>query len=202
MKIVAVADVHGDADALDRILVKERSWDLFVFAGDALGKGERNNEVIETISEIDNLVAVLGEWDYAVLYGKTGLVPREYVQDVLRIREELHRENADFLKQLPLVAERRLGDRTITVVHGTPDAVLIRGIGPWTEPASIRAYLSKTEILITGHTHVPHIFQWKTKRHGQRLYVNPGSPSDPRSGAKKTYAVINTEDWKVKIRTV
>ncbi|GEM_PF-3482580 len=202
MKIVAVADVHGDADALDRILVKERSWDLFVFAGDALGKGEGNNEVVETLSEIDNLVAVLGEWDYAVLYGKTSLVPREYVQDALRIREELRKENADFLNQLPLVAERQLDGKRLTVVHGTPDAVLLRGIGPWTEPASIRAYLSKTDLLITGHTHVPHVFQWKTKRYGQRLYVNPGSPSYQGSGAKKTYAVLDTEEWEVKIKTV
>ncbi len=204
MKIVAVADLHGDADALDRILVKEQSWDLFVFAGDALGVGGSNNEVVETLSEIENLVAVLGEWDYAVIYGKTALVARGSAEDVLRIRDELRRENTDFLRGLPLVGKAQIDGKQLTVVHGTPDELLLQGIGPWTERAAIRAYLTKTDILISGHTHIPHVFQWKTKRLGSRIYVNPGSPAFPKNEARKTYAILETDGahLSAKIRTV
>ncbi len=203
MRIIIVSDVHGDADTLDRILVKERNWDLFIFAGDAVGRGEEPNEVVETLRGIENLVAVLGNWDYAVVRGKVDMARKsEDADNVLWTRSVLREENLRWLQMLPLVREVNADGKKITVVHGTPDVMLYGYIYPWTEKSIVRAYLKDTDVLITGHTHVPHVFEWNTKKWGRRIYVNPGSPTFPASGAKKTYAVLDTEKWVVKIRTL
>ncbi len=201
MKILIVSDVHGNADALDKIIVKEKRWDMFIFAGDAVGRGEEPNEVIETLREIENLVAVLGNWDYAVARGKADMVRKEEdIDNVLWTRSVLREDNLKWLKMLPLVREVSVGRKKITVVHGTPDVILYGYIYPWTERSALRAYLKDTDILITGHTHVPHVFEWKTKQWGRRIYINPGSPSFPASGARKTYAVLDTENWTARIK--
>ncbi len=49
--------------------------------------------------------------------------------------------------------------------------------------------LKKGDILITGHTHVPKL---QEGRDGI-IYLNPGSPSRPRSEDGPTYAVISDE---------
>ena len=203
MKILIVSDVHGNADALDRILVKEKNWDIFIFAGDAVGRGEEPNEVIETLADIENFVGILGNWDYAVIRGKVDMSRKgEDADNVIWTRSVLRPENLKWLEMLPMVKELEIEDKKITIVHGTPDAILYGYIYPWTDRSVIRAYLKETDILITGHTHVPFVFEWETQKWGVRIYVNPGSPSYPKSGARKTYAVPDTEKWKVMIRQI
>ena len=203
MKILVVSDVHGDADALDRIIVKEKYWDLFVFAGDAVGRGSEPNEVIETLRDVENFVGVLGNWDHAVIRGRVDMSRKEEdAENVAWTRSVLRPENLKWLQMLPLVREIEVDGKKITAVHGTPDVMLYGYIYPWTEKSIVRAYLKNTDILITGHTHVPFIFEWETQRWGWRLYLNPGSPSYPNGGARRTYAVLDTEKWRVKIKTI
>ncbi len=203
MKLLIVSDIHADADALDKILVKEREWDLFVFAGDAVGRGEEPNEVIETLKNIEGFVGVLGNWDYAVIRNRADMSRRdEDRENVAWTRSVLRPENLRWLQMLPLVKEIAVDGKKITVVHGSPDVILYGYIYPWTEKSVIRAYLKETDILITGHTHIPFVFEWETQRWGRRLYINPGSPSFPAEGSRKTYAVLDTENWAVKIKSL
>lgn len=204
MKIVVTADIHADADVLDRIIVKEKHWDAFIFAGDAVGQGNEPNEVVETLRGIENLVAVMGNWDYAVVRGRTDMTRREEdLKDVLRMRRELSKENMHWLQMLPLVKKLELGGRRITILHGSPDSILYGHIYPWTDKTTLRTFLRENgEILIVGHTHIPLIFEWETQKYGKRIIINPGSPSFPEGGSRRSYAVIETDGWKIKMKTL
>ena len=203
MKILIVSDVHADADALDKILVKERSWDIFLFAGDAVGRGKEPNEVVETLKSLDNVYAVLGNWDYAVITGKVDMARKEEdKENVEWTRSVLREENMRWLQMLPLVKELTVEGKKITIVHGSPDMALYGYIYPWTDKATMRAHLKETDMLVVGHTHIPVLFEWNTKTWGRRILINPGSPAFPASGAKRTYAVLDTNGWKMKIKTL
>ena len=203
MKVLIVSDIHANADALDRIITRERNWDLFVFAGDAVGRGEEPNEVIETLRDIENFVGVLGNWDYAVVRNKVDMARKEEdAENVEWTRSVLRPENMHWLQMLPLVKEVNVDGKKMTVVHGSPDVILYGYVYPWTDKSALRTYLRETEMLVVGHTHIPFVYEWKTKTWGRRSLINPGSPSFPANGEKPSYAVLDTEKWKVKIKTV
>ncbi|NPA76660.1 MAG: metallophosphoesterase family protein [Candidatus Diapherotrites archaeon] len=203
MKLLIVSDVHGNADALDRIIMKEKQWDLFVFAGDAVGRGPEPNEVIETLRDVENFVGVLGNWDYAVITGKVDMARKEEdKENVEWTRSVLREENMYWLQMLPMVKELDIDSKKMTIVHGSPDVILYGYVYPWTDKSALRTYLRETELLVVGHTHIPFVFEWKTKTWGHRILINPGSPAYPKSGAKPSYAVLDTECWRVKIKTV
>lgn len=43
----------------------------------------------------------------------------------------------------------------------------------------------EVDIVVYGHTHIP-MFEY----HGEKLLINPGSPSRPRGGSKPSFAVL------------
>lgn len=201
MKILIVSDIHADADALDRIIVKERNWDVFIVAGDIVGYGYEPNEVIETLKGLENVVAVMGNHDYAVLTGRTEMFRPEAVEVIKWTREVIKDENKAWLKTLPLRRDVEVDGKTITVVHGSPEIPLWGYVFPWEDRKMLRWYLKKSgDFLVVGHTHIPFLFEWETKAHGKKVLINAGSPSFPRGGTRPTYVVIETKDWKVKFK--
>ena len=50
MKILVIADVHGNAEALAAVLERERDADTTVFLGDTVLPGPQPNETIELLS--------------------------------------------------------------------------------------------------------------------------------------------------------
>ena len=49
MKILVIADVHGNAEALSAVLAKERDADATVFLGDTVLPGPQPNETMELL---------------------------------------------------------------------------------------------------------------------------------------------------------
>lgn len=201
MKVLIVSDIHADADALDRIIVKERNWDVFIVAGDIVGYGYEPNEVIETLKGLENVVAVMGNHDYAVLTGWTDMFRPEAAEVIRWTAEMIRGENRAWLKGLPVRVDVPVGGKTITVVHGSPEIPLWGYVFPWEDKNNLRRYLKNSgDFLVVGHTHIPFTFEWETKKHGKKVLINAGSPSFPRGGTRPTYVVIETKDWKVKFK--
>lgn len=75
--------------------------------------------------------------------------------------------------RLPVVASARLGGVRIALSHRAQDLI----------PQALEA--ADMRIAVTGHTHRPEI----EEREGV-LWVNPGSPTQPRGGAAPSVAVV------------
>lgn len=80
----------------------------------------------------------------------------------------------------PLSREERIYGRRIVMTHG--DRLWIDDFD-----------LGKGDIFISGHTHVPELYQ---DREG-RFLLNPGSPSRPRSSSGPTAASLSPEGLEV-----
>lgn len=54
-----------------------------------------------------------------------------------------------------------------------------------------KAELVDADLVLFGHTHIAETFA-----HGKAIFLNPGSLSEPRSGRKPSYAVIELKEGK------
>jgi putative phosphoesterase len=120
-------------------------------AGDLVGRGPEQNRVVESIRR-NNIITVRGnhdEWFYGI-----------------------STENTDYLKNLPVDWEGKLGGLNVFMCHGKP------GNNMW---GMYRDHLSETylkmvlkslkvDVLVTGHTHIPLFMQVENG-----ILVNPGS---------------------------
>lgn len=61
------------------------------------------------------------------------------------------------------------------------------------EPEEMSSFLRQSDIVITGHTHVPHLYRDKNGI----IRLNPGSATRPRSQAGPTYAIIERDVIKL-----
>ena len=139
MKVGIISDVHGDLDTLLTTLNRlsyEHQATHVLCAGDIVGRGPRENAVVEEIRR-RSIISVRGNHD-------------DYVTDI-------NGENQQYLKELPIDWQGQISNRTIFMCHGKP------GNNMW---GMYRDHLSETylsmvlsslqaDVLITGHTHVP-----------------------------------------------
>lgn len=154
MKVGLISDVHGDYSALELTLnrmVHEHDVVRVLCAGDLVGRGPEQNRVVDAIRG-DDIVTVRGNHD-ETLYGLTD-------------------SNTNFLKDLPIDWRGKIGGRRVFMCHGKPGNNMW---GMYRDHLS-DTYLSmvlrslKTDVLVTGHTHVPLYMQVK-----EGVLVNPGS---------------------------
>ena len=66
MKILIIADIHGNADALAAVLEKENDADTTVFLGDSVLPGPQPNETIKLLEGISGTF-IIGNHDIEVL---------------------------------------------------------------------------------------------------------------------------------------
>lgn len=101
-----------------------------------------------------------------------------------------------FVAERPTRIHRRMGARSITMVHASPWPPYDRHLGEH-DPEWNRCEELGTDILITGHTHVPMV-----KRVGRMLINNPGSLGELRdrgTGPVVSYTVVDLSSDEVEI---
>ena len=154
MKLGIISDIHGDRTALKTALERleqVHQVEQVLCAGDLLGSDSSPAGVVRMMRE-RRIVTVRGNHDDCI--------------------SELTREDAHFLKTLPMDWEGTRGGRRIYMCHGKP------GNNIW---GLYRDHLSDTllnmmlrslnaDVLVTGHTHLPMCVQVE-----QGCVVNPGS---------------------------
>ncbi|NCB00736.1 MAG: YfcE family phosphodiesterase [Spirochaetia bacterium] len=74
--------------------------------------------------------------------------------------------------------------RTIAITHGDY-------FSSWKD---IPLTLTKNDIFITGHTHIPYIGNYPN----QPILLNPGSSSEPRGSYEPSYAIIGNQSIQIK----
>lgn len=164
MKFLIASDIHGSAKYCKMLLnaFQKEDADKILILGDILYHGPRND---------------LPE-NYAPKEIITMLNPLK--DKLLCVRGNCDTEVDQMVLDFPILADYAvipIGDRLLYATHG-------HKFNPQTLPP-----LSKGDILINGHTHVP-----KCEDMGNFVYMNCGSVSIPKESSAHSYMVL--EDGK------
>lgn len=188
MKSLIVADIHANLAAFEAILVKERSWDTFIFLGDAVMAGPNPDEVLSLLSSL-NGIYIMGNHDREVLeldpYTAIANPHRKWAQ---WHRKSISKANLEFLASFQDHCILKDQGIVMKLIHGCLPREMGRRLWPDSDP-DVFAFLAaqyQEPYIFFGHSHV----QFRKKCCG-RAFVNPGSAGAPYLGqALACYAVI------------
>ena len=200
MRLLLLADVHANWEALLSLQRAETKPDAILFAGDAVGYGPDPLNCARWLLAHSTL-AVRGNHDQAIATAEVVGMPSELEDAALETlaysRQLLSPRDRTHVGQWPTSASLALGDARFYVTHGTPRDPLGGQLNPATcTEAELHALFDDipADVIVLGHTHVPAIRQFDG-----RVIVNPGSLGQPRYGTPDaTYAVWN--DGRVQIK--
>ncbi len=194
-RVCVIADVHGNAVALDAVLAdaRARGADSFLFLGDAVGYGPDPRGCVQRLAELPRATCIRGNHDHAVATGHFELGMNDVARRTAAwTTAQLDAAERAWLGSLPVEAG---GDGWLAV-HGAPK-----------DPRRFLAYVyeltyednlrhlraSATPLCFYGHTHVQIVHvegpAGTAKLPGPRAFtpdrrwsalVNPGSVGQPR----------------------
>ena len=196
MRIAIISDIHGNLEALIRVLstVNYLQCDLIYCLGDIVGYGPFPNECVDLIRE-RCAVVIKGNHDSGV----TGDTPldkfNQYgIAAIKWTQKEITRKNLDYLKRLPYVRVHN----DITLTHASPEepALWKYVMTPTAASRSFKAFT--TGLCFIGHTHVPIIIgedgSVNEPKKDCRYLINVGSVGQPRDhNPKSAFGLFSTE---------
>ena len=201
MRILLLSDIHSNLDALEGCLAAAPACDLVVNLGDVVGYGANPNEVIERSRSMGKHF-VRGNHDKAA----AGLMDLKEFNPIagmasLWTREQLSRENLEWLRGLPQGPLRIPELPQAQFVHGSPiheDDYVVTARDAL-EP------LMATSIPLTFFGLRPvykTVGQKETTemqlREGVEYLINPGSVGQPRDGDwRAAFAVFDVNEYRV-----
>ncbi len=185
MKIVIISDVHANTEALG---VLPREYDELWILGDLVNYGPNPLEAVEFARAKASLI-VRGNHDHSAGFGEDPRCSarfRSMAEATGRFTSSvLSGAQKQFLRELPLRAEREVDGMRFLACHATPSDPLYEYCPPASDRWPAEARGVRADIVLTGHTHLP--FQ---RRVGTQLIVNPGSLGQPKHGRPEAcYAV-------------
>ncbi|GAB1529527.1 MULTISPECIES: metallophosphoesterase family protein [Brevibacillus] len=194
MKVAALYDIHGNAPALQAILVELESVkpDLIVIGGDTIS-GPMPVQTLEMLFQLDTPVQFIrGNGEREVLLTFDGEAQALEISDSVReitswVAEQLSRSDRDFLAQLPLTYTLNREDfEDVLFCHAIPtnDEDIFT---PLTPDAIVAAYFEGTQqrTVICGHTHI----QFERRLSDLRI-LNAGSVGMPYADKPGAYWLL------------
>lgn len=194
MKVGLLADIHGNADALESVLASAMRLGVarLLIAGDLVGY----------YYEADRVLAQLTHWKWVAVKGSHEKMLSDWLSDIGRerilrtygsgISEACVRLSTDQLTMLTSLSHPlrlNIDGKDILLCHGTPyDADVY--VYPDAPSQMRETFIEDTaDLVIFGHTHYPVV--WRTQ---QTVVVNPGSVGQPRDRIPGAcWAVWNSE---------
>lgn len=194
MRVLVVADIHGNRAALEAI---REPFDACICVGDIVDYGPEPGPCIDWVRE-NATYAVRGNHDHGVAQNVDiqGIGGFRYLTSVTRPISiaTTTPEHRRFLADLPTSRMFTLGGKRYMLVHATPRDPMDE-YGP-PDPAFWKPRLAGLHVdyLLVGHTHQPY-----TLRVNGTLIVNPGSVGLSRDNDPRTaYAIIDDDDVQLK----
>lgn len=207
MRLTALADIHGNGDALRAVLADldaRGGADRVLVLGDIALPGPDPGEVVALLMERDAL-GIYGNTDRFLLttdWNRFEPHSEEEHADQALCLWTLERldEGAEWLHSLPFQRELKVGDQRLLLVHGSPrsDADVIKADTPDDAVCAMIAG-TQADVILFGHTH--EVLDRTVD--GMRL-INPGAVGYPvgEEGTAR-YALLTWEgDWRVEFRLV
>lgn len=210
MRLGLIADIHGNAFALERVLTEldRERCDAIYCLGDLVAPGPWPVEVVTVLRE-RAIPCVLGNTDEWVLAAPvTSMSDRAETNDQLTwANATLEDRDLAFLRDLPMRRDIEVGSATLTLFHATPRSTT-EVISALTPSDDLESMLGATcgRHTACGHTHVPLM-----RNTGSTTIINPGSiglggvgpgtpdlpPSVPASGAD--FAVLDVRTGRLDV---
>jgi putative phosphoesterase len=199
MKIGIVSDLHGNLEAL--LSLPEEFDELWVL-GDLVNYGPDPAEVVEFVRAKASL-AIRGNHDHAIGFGEDPRCSARFREMAAAMMEYTNSVLSDsdkqYLRDLPLTAEREIGWRRLKLCHAVPSEPLFTYCLPDSERWKSEVETANADILLVGHTHLQFLREFN-----RRKIVNPGSLGQPKMGQPAAcYAVWDTsrEDGAIELKS-
>lgn len=180
MKILVIADVHGNAEALSAVLETERDVDATIFLGDTVLSGPQPNETMALLAGLDG-VLIKGNHDVEMFeperFESWPAPWRAYTQWIL---DTLAPSGWELLRGLQGEGEYEVGGQRVFLHHGVlPDEP--RQALPDTADERLTALAGGADcpLVLFGHSHI----QFRRRIDGKE-FINPGSVGQPRCGRR------------------
>ena len=208
MKIAALADIHGNYQALIAVIDHIERWkpDLVFVLGDIINRGPCSRECLHLIQqkiESDSWQTITGNHEQYVLRFDSPDAPRDGNQFELSkiihwTYQSLSPGDIQSVKELPLEIETQLpGNQTVKAVHASMGGIRI-GIYPDSSQKEILDLIQPdVDLFLVGHTHQPLV-----RTIGKTTVINAGSIGLPFDGDTRAgYAQITRKgnQWTGKI---
>lgn len=183
MKIAIISDIHGNLEALNKVLedIKSRNIDEIYCLGDIIAKGTHQQECVDLVRKYCKVV-VMGNCDDAFTrnYDESELAEAS-AQEVKRYewnKTKISEESKEYIRSLPFCHEFYLSGRLVRLMHAHPvrNDIFIGNIDYLHKlyelflPSENTVSNEKADILIYGHIHTPFV-----QKIYNRYIVNPGS---------------------------
>lgn len=199
MLVGLLADIHGNALALDAVLeaADRAGVERLLVAGDLVGYYFAPSRVLDLLGPW-TMQAVKGNHEEMLASVRADRVllaklEERYGSGLRAALEQLNVAQLDELTNLPRTSEMRLERCSILICHGAPwdtNAYLY----PDT-PAEIleRCAVPTLDVVVMGHTHYPML-----RVVGETVLVNPGSVGQPRNRCPGAWwALLDTDTKEV-----
>lgn len=214
MRYAIISDIHGNLEALQRVLaeIQTQKVDEILCLGDVIGYGPNPNECVDIIRETAR-ICLAGNHDYAPL-GKLDISYfNQWARSAIEwTAEELTPSSRDFLLSLPL---KEVVDG-FTIVHSTPLHPNEWNYITTLDEAEENYAAFDEELCFIGHSHVPLIVIQNEDGKcdvendsrlqlvgGNRYIINVGSVGQPRDfNPRAAYSIYDDNDkvfqlWRV-----
>ncbi len=194
MRILLIADIHGNRAALEAI---DEKFDACLCMGDVVEYGPNPKACIRWVKEHAK-ATVRGNHDHGCVqdvdvYGETGF---RYLTMATRkpTLNQLSRCDRRFLAELPLTQLLTLDGKRFLLVHATPRDPLEEYTPSDPEMWKERLAGIKADFVCVGHTHQQFVLNA-----GRSTIINPGSVGLPRDGEPKCkYAIVENGEVQLK----
>lgn len=168
MKIIFASDIHGSKETCEKLftIFNEEKADRLILLGDYLYHGPRNG--IPADYDPQAVVKMLNQ----------------YKDKLFCVRGNCDSEVDQMLLEFPMMA-----DYTLLSLPNNKIAFITHGhlFNTATPPS-----LSKGDLLIHGHTHIPTI-----EKNENYTYINPGSVSFPKSQYGSSYMIYENGKFTI-----
>ncbi len=198
MKILILADIHANWEALETLTSLETAFDACLFIGDLVDYGVDPAPCVDWVRN-HATAWVRGNHDHAVAQRITARGGSGYRALATATRplqwDRLDDTQIGFLARMPVTRYITLGGKTFFLVHGTPHDPLDEYLTA-ENPKLWKKRLEhiQADFVCVGHTHLPFHLQLNDTQ-----VINPGSVGQPRDGdCRGSYAVV--EDGQVFLR--
>lgn len=210
MKVVVLADIHSNLEALEAVLEEAKNTDEMWCLGDVVGYGPSPNECCEIIKKKAKY-CLAGNHDWGVL-GKADLSWfNVWAVEAIKITQKiLDEKSRKFLESLPEIKKLR----EVVLVHGSAKSPIYEYIFE-THQAEISFANFSRRFCFVGHTHypvvfekgdgieevVPHFERMIKLKKGCRYIINPGSVGQPRDGdCRASYGIFDDQNLTFEFR--
>ena len=206
MRIAVLGDVHGNIEALDRVLAEadRRGCERCFHTGDLVGYGPRPNETVDRIAA-GRIAGVRGNFDESAAWdgdspgSKGDSRGRDLAERTFRWTvANLGFRQKNYLKDVPFSIDTELGGRRVAFFHASPDD-LYTPIDEASTDAALAALASETgaDIHLFGHTHRPFHRTVEGKH-----FINAGSVGFPGDRDPRACLAVITIGGRVEVEFV